>query len=54
MDIITPLPYIFREDMTDWCASCGYLRLIVDSISPDGIEPMEPLCADCSDELRAD
>jgi len=48
-----PIAYIPSDDNYDWCAGCGYISQIVYTISPDGIEPMEPLCIDCAEKLEA-
>lgn len=39
------------EDGFDWCASCQSLALVADTISPDGIEPLQPLCEACAVSL---
>lgn len=52
MIIYEPKPYEAPEDGYDWCASCNYLTEVAATISPDGIEPLQPLCAECNSNLK--
>lgn len=52
MMILEPEPYTMPSDGYDWCASCNYLTEVATTISPDGIEALVPLCAECDSNLK--
>ena len=52
MNVVTPEEYKMPDDGYDWCASCQYLAPVASTISPDGIEPLQPICLECSTRME--
>lgn len=52
MKVVTPEEYKMPDDGYDWCASCQYLAPVASTISADGIEPLQPICLECSTRME--